>query len=715
MKGGAADVVPSSDLELLDPAGRSPSSRFIRLLAPWLEPREAPLSLLEGIEARLGLQLPPELEAWVALFSGYYVEPVDLAEAELVLLGAYGDMATELRSGRMGYGVDLLGLLTGTSLVIQQGNLSYLAGWAASDAGEVEVYAFHPEDWGLELCDRSLGQRVSALLRLHARSLHPEGSPGFELDAQLVLPLQPPERAPFDGAPLPRSLGPAALWRRADWLLHSLLGRGRQPIELSLAEASSYARYERERELLSVWPQLGLYWLWSHFFLQNEGALAECLAIDNPSEALAQSKALILGHLEHGHAVGQQSRAMLAHWRETLLQLAPPALREPKARRQTRDRSLWQSGKETHPQAGGEAKTRAERLLETIEAVHQELEAEIQGDRLAKEALHRLTPELAGALEPVPMSWLAERVDARFTPLVLLRLHRSLRVKDGHPEALPGVILAWAKLAGDFESFETELLRVGLEKLQNPRLAEFYQALAGFEDKRATQALARAAQSWLMELEDWPRMTPIEAVHGLLSRDSLETHEFVAALLKEASFGPQNAEVAMEAVRAAGRFGVKRAVFGLKRAVQRGLGYVGDGSRSELIQIWVRLAGLEAEALLREIYGAPKTAQSERSMALAGLLALAAQPEWQTPAEIEIWQAAALTRLSELAAGLHRLRHPAYGVLGEAAALVTALDGFEDPELRAQLRIWRDPPCRLSREGKRLIDGIRRAELESPA
>ncbi|MEL7240506.1 MAG: hypothetical protein AAGK78_16740, partial [Planctomycetota bacterium] len=138
------------------------------------------------------------------------------------------------------------------------------------------------------------------------------------------------------------------------------------------------------------------------------------------------------------------------------------------------------------------------------------------------------------------MERLAELMDARFRPLVLMRLERSLKVGDTHRDAGWGLLLAWAAIADSFDEFSGVLDRFGRENLGTRRQRELFRAYGRFDDPRTTRLLAVGAQAWLHEVDDWIRMAPSEPLLQLLKRDTLETHAIIAKLLQTATFSPAN-------------------------------------------------------------------------------------------------------------------------------------------------------------------------------
>jgi len=236
-------------------------------------------------------------------------------------------------------------------------------------------------------------------------------------------------------------------------------------------------------------------------------------------------------------------------------------------------------------------------------------------------------------------------------------------------------------VAPDFEAFIGLLEEVGTDNLGPRRMKELYRAYGRFDDPRATAFLAAGAKKWLGEMNDWIRMVPDEPLYQLFARDTLETHRVIATLLEKASFSAANWEVAAAAAVAAGELKSKRAVPGLRRAVESRLGRVDDGSRTRVVQALVAADGQACLPLLRSLFewsldewenaDEDDAEEHQRDLAcyLSGLLALA--PE-------EPRYLAAARRLLELfALKLGPRRTPRRDIIAAAAAILAGIRAGE--------------------------------------
>jgi hypothetical protein len=638
-------------------------------------PRGQPFKLLETLEGR---RFGPEMSAWIRVFERWELEAADPADAELKAPGEKQGLSALVEGRGPAWLADFIAYFVDAAVVVQEDAMSYLASLAGTESGVCKVYYFHPNDWGLWPTDPSLTARLYRTLQeedrpelAHARF---EGADARRRASALTLF---ETLAKAEGLPPLRD--PARLWPRVDWLVHALLGVG-SDFRRELDKAPPFAAYAEEAPHLATHPHLGAYWLWAHFFLDNREALQDALqrtaGVEEPT--LSETRAVVTQLLAGAKVrVGEHDTAAFLALRDELVQRAPLAAFEPAAK--LRANALKADlAKETELEAGVRA------MLE--DAARREplvREALLLLDHLAVGGA--IPPEAAPVHGGLPVddavARLAELMDPRFRPLVRARLERSLHVGDSHQDAAWGLLVAWAAVAPDFEAFEGLLRTVGTENLGPRRLRELYRAYGRFDDARSTAFLVSGARAWLKEMDDWIRMAPDEPLLQLFLRDTLDTHRVIAAVLERASYSAANWAVCVAAAVAAGELKSKRAVPGLRRAVESRLGRVDDGSRAKVVQALVAAEGASAQAFLRSLFQWSldewESAEEEdrdgheRDLAcyLSGLLALAP--------EDPVLLATARRLLELFLLKLGPRRTPRRDIIAAAAAVIAGIRGGE--------------------------------------
>ena len=663
------------------------------VVARFAEPREVPLRLLASVEAGQGHPFGEDLGTYVRLYETYDLDAADPATAELRAPGVKVGLRDLVEDEGPSLIADALGFLTASSVIVQQDEMSFLASWAATPSGTSRVFYFHPSDWGLWATDGSITARLFRTLQDEDRPEHEAQRFLGEEAALRWSALEAFEQAQLT-EPLPPHLDPAKLYPRADWLIHALLGAGRD-FAIELPRAAPLEAFAAEAELAAAWPHLATYWLWSHFLFDNREALETLLerSAASVSPVVHQSRQLI-ADLRRGKRVrlGGRDNAGFEALRRELWERAPREVFGADARRRAHERRATEADDD-----------RAEKKALV------ELEAAAEVEPLVQEALLLLEHlKRGGTLAPGPApvhgglevdaacDRLAELMDPRFRPLILARLVRAARQSDTHQDAGHGLILAWGALARSVEEFEAVLERLGKEQLGPRRLRELYRAYGRFEGPRATRVLAEGAATWLREVDDWIRMAPVEPVLQLLRRDTLETHQLIAALLERAQFSPASFDVCVAAAQAAGELGVQRAVPGLRRAVERHLGRVDDGGRAAVVRALWLVDGAASAPFLRGLFERrvavweeaeeedAEQAQKDVACYLTGLLPMC-------PDELRVIGAArALLELFRVKLGPKRT--PRRDVLGAATAILMGIGAGEvralakDAARYAQLR-----------------------------
>ena len=591
--------------------------------------RAQPFKLLETLAGR---RFGPEMTAWIRVFERFELEAADPADAELKAPGEKQGITALVQGGGPAWLADFIAYFVDAAVVVQEDAMSYLASLAGTERGVCKVYYFHPNDWGLWPTDASLTARLYRTLQeedrpelAHARF---EGEEARRRAAALTL-----DDALAKAESLPPLRDPARLWPRVDWLAHALLGVGTD-LRRELDRAPPFSAYADEAPHLVTHPHLGTYWLWAHFFLDNRDALQDALRRTAGAEepTLMESRERVTELLAGARVrLGEHDQAALLALRDEIVERAPLTAFEPAARARA---NAFKAGlvKESQLEAGARATLEDAARREPLVR-----EALLLLDHLAVGGA--IPPEAAPVHGGLPVDdavdRLAELMDPRFQPLVRARLERSLHVGDSHQDAAWGLLVAWAAVAPDFDAFLGLLEQVGTENLGPRRLRELYRAYGRFDDPRATALLLEGARAWLKEMDDWIRMAPDEPLLQLFLRDTLDTHRVMAAVLERASYSAANWTVSVAAAVAAGELKSKRAIPGLRRAVESRLGRVDDGSRTKVVQALVAAEGPSAQPFLRSLFdwsldeweSADEDDRDghERDMAcyLSGLLALA--------------------------------------------------------------------------------------------
>lgn len=662
-------VGPTEARLLFGGDGRMLTRIIERIAEPRMVP--APLEVPELVDASA------ELRHWARLFERFDLEVADPSEAELRAPGLFPRFEDLIGAPRPSLVADVVAAFTGSTVVVQQNDMSFLASWAGAKDGASRVFYFHPNDWGVWPTDASLAGRLFRILQEEDRSEHAARRFTGEDEARYVSALKLYE-SNVRSDHLPPLSDPGRLFGRAEWLVRAILGVGR-PFQSSMARAEPLRSFSTESAVFARHPHVALYWLWAQFFLGNATELSTTIALsaDAVHPWVRQARAWMSAWLGGDRRrLGARTVSEIEETMEEIAEVAPPELFGSSRRRDVR-------------------RQRAVRLaLDDRELdARADLELRAETDARAREALdlldHLRSP---GALPPPPteeglsvqaaIERLCELLDPGFEPLVDLRLERAAQVPDSHVDAGWGLLEASAALSPSLAAFDDKLRSVGTSHLGPRRMSELYRAIGRFSEEAATDRLLRAAHAWLAEVDDWIRTVPAEPVYQVLRRDVLPTHELIAKLLERATFTAANVDVCVEAARAAGRLRSQRAIEGLRRGVTLGLGRISDGGRADVARaLWE----VERHESARH-FAARVEALVER---------------WETAEdEDEVW-----TRQKDLAA-LMPGALPAAPDEPRLQDLLRVLVGSVTPRLRTHRPI----PAETLETARALVEGVRRAE-----
>ncbi len=676
--------------------------------------REAPLQIAAEALKQNGQRPSAELNLWMQYFERYELEVIDPCGVELRAPGEIQSLEALLQSQSPAWIADLLGFFTASTVIAQQDEMSYLASWAGTPAGTSRIYYFHPSDWGLWPTDPSISARLYRFFRQDS------------LDELSLYPLDPEQAAQWDQGlkvyeaqveshHLPEHLNPKLLLGRVNWLVHALLGIGRE-WSRDLLVSATYSDFQKEKEYLAQWPHLSSYWLWSHYLLGNREALFKTLEITEKSQhPVVQDSRKAVRMLSVGRKTkfaGQDTSV----WQALAGQIqakAPLAVFEPRQKEVEINR---------RQRISDEAESEAIAWAKLQQSAGEEPLVEESLLLLAHLGTGSAAPpakiDLHGGLEAdQAIDRLAEIVDERFRPVVVGRLRRAARHGDTHRDAGWGLILAWAALAEDLDEFEAILERCGTGNFGPRRLRELYRAYGYFDDPRATEILAQAAKKWMLELDDWIRMAPEEPLRQLLKRDSLYTHQLCAEILRRARFSAANWDICVEVAKTAGRLNIRRALPGLRRAVSERLGRVDDGGRAQVVAALIEVDPENSYSVLYQEFEETLAAweasededdifnhQKDLAAVCRGLLAL-------RPQETKVLEvSAALLQVFRLRMGPKR--RPRKEVLASVIALFQGIKAGEIRALRRCLPAFIQPRYQTTPSTRGLCEEIRNLALE---
>lgn len=548
-------------------------------LAAKLAPlREAKVELLAPAERAHGIELGAELRAYIRAFERYELETAEATSAELRSPDATVSLRAVAEIEDLASLASLLGIFAGAAVIAEQDEVCYLASWAATESGASKIYHFHPDDWGLWPTDPSIRVR---LFRWAEKIFSPEEIYAFNTlrTEQLHEVLDP-------------RLDPERYFPRLAWLVHFFVGLGGD-FAAELAHAGTIRDYLAERDLISLRPNIALYWLWSHHALGNEEELKEVFRLtENMAATLVQESRTLVQALEDGREVslGMREGTAWAQLREQVREAGHAELFSARAKKRLEDRdrsALSTLGEEERAFALlREAASREGRVKEALE-----LYAFFEEGGALKENIVqvRYGLDLDQAIDKF-----AALIDARFKTPLMFALRRSAKYPDGSPHATHGLLIALSKVVKSFDELEQVVEAVGTTNFGPRRLRELCRAYAKFEEPKATKKLASIARQYLLEVESWEPKAPKEAVLALLARDSRETEDVLAELLEKASYSGANASLCLAAAEAAERMQSKRAVPGLVRAIEKDLGRIDDGGRERVARALVACARSEA-------------------------------------------------------------------------------------------------------------------------
>lgn len=458
-------------------------------------------------------------------------------------------------------------LFAGLSLVIEDDEEAVLASWVPLASGSAQTYRVQQDELGLAKGPPSLGGALCVGMATPDAGLVATYK-AFDKDARKMK--------------FPAALDPATLWKASEWLVDVFLDISTRGLDAQLKAALPYKAWGEHKALLADWPQLAHSWLLTHWAFGNDEELTEALALT----------------AELGHPVTRELRAFvsgqdpwpqaaaLGQQRATLQALAPASVLSPKAKQR---------------------KKAVEKELQSESPEVAAARAELQADAAAKPALERFAELMALSAKdpwssevfqrrPQAVREFAEAVDARWLPILQHHQRLAARYIDTHKAALPGLVLALAKLSPDYATFRQHVDRFGVGAFGIQRRQELAVAVGEFiEDKAALAWLVAEARPWAEQIEKWdvPVSPAFEQV--LLRHPLAESFALIERVLSAKQFHGGNWRICVATAIAVGELDGKlvppTVVEALRKALDRGLGREDNGERAAIAKALERLGG----------------------------------------------------------------------------------------------------------------------------
>ena len=494
--------------------------------------------------AFFGPHVSPELAVWAdALGSEVNVEdgrlrPLDAPSVTNVIETVDGNHVARFR-----------GLFAGLSFILLSDESGVLASWAPRPSGTSQTYDVHQDEWTLQKRKPSIGGALTPLLTT-------------------LLPAFVKAYGAADKATakdkLDPALDPTVLWKATDWLVDVFLGISISSLDEALSSALPLKVWVEHKARLATWPQLANYWLVAHWAFGNDEALRETL------ELTANITHPATVELREWTSHGSAPEAVLRQ-RETLVAMAPAKALSPEAKRR---RQVL----ETELKTEGADVLAARAALKDDPAATKALQlfAELQGlsskdpyERTVYERVHVAIEEFAAAVDP------------RWLPILSHHQRLAARFIDSHALAIPGLVLALAKLSPDYETFLARVDEVGTSAFGLARQEEHAIAVGRFiADRSALAWLVKEANEWATRIDEWDVPVSPAYEHVLLEHALPETFDLIARVLSARKFHGGNWRICVTSAIAAGRLKAVPCLGAVRGALKRGLGREDNGERA---------------------------------------------------------------------------------------------------------------------------------------
>jgi hypothetical protein len=297
---------------------------------------------------------------------------------------------------------------------------------------------------------------------------------------------------------------PRALFNRVKWMYVLPGGESGYHFAEDMARAPTFADFEQEKARFAEAPWLANYWLLAHYFLGNEAACAEtvALAAKAPGAATPALGKLVGGLLASPTKarLGRAKAARLAELCAAVRKNADPSLLEPRARaaaekaRAAGIAKADRSALKTRLAAKEDGWKLIAEFPDDVEAHDLILDALAKRDADIKRTLeqYRRAREAKHLFDDWPSSYSREKVDRRFSRPVAAAFRSGLGFDADNKRAFSPLVHTLAHFDDDLamDGFAQALERL---KMDDERHQYVVQALQASKHPRAVALLNRAA------------------------------------------------------------------------------------------------------------------------------------------------------------------------------------------------------------------------------
>lgn len=332
--------------------------------------------------------------------------------------------------------------------------------------GKTPVYYIHDDDWGLHPYFESIEMMENV------------GVDGDKSDDdafyEFINPLEDPEN----------------LFFRSEWLLNTFLmlfyGYTINSWD-ALKEAPSFDDYDKERNVIAIYPHLAVYWLWSHALFGNDEALAETMELcrESMNPVVMESISLIKS-LTTGKTID------ITKGYKDFLYFVRPLVPELLLSKKTVEKR--NEANEKALDAVSKEEKEALKILKTAAKSEPTVKEALEKFKKFDQGQHQ---DAFSKLNDIHyQNEFAKTLDQRFKPLIKGRIERSIGLEDSDPRAVRGMVLAWATLSENYEEFCKVVTDNYINSFGDERLEEYYFALVQIDDVAAISKLKTYAKPY---------------------------------------------------------------------------------------------------------------------------------------------------------------------------------------------------------------------------
>ncbi len=445
------------------------------------------------------------------------------------------------------------GLFAGLSLIVEGDESGLMASWVPLPSGSSQTYEVHQDEWSASKAAPSIGGALVKKLDdplpdfANAYAAFDKGARKEKFDAHL---------------------DPAALWKASEWLVDVFLDISVKDLDGQLKAALAFASWSGNKDAIADWPQLLNYWLLAHWAFGNDEALKETLEIARNVKHPATLE--ISGFVEKGQLKNADA---ILNKRNTLLAMAPSKALSPEAkkRRQALEKELKSESPEV---VSAKKEIQSDPSPSDAAKLFDELVALSAKDAYSREVYQR---------RPQAIREFADVVDERWLPVLLHHQCLAARFVDSHKLAIPGLILAIAKLSKDYQTFRKRIDQFGVGAFGLQRKEEHAIAVGLFvSDPGALKWLVDDATAWAKRIDEWDVPVSDAYEHVLLKHPLPETFGLIQRVLSAKDFHGGNWRICVDTAVAAGRLKAVPALDALRSALEKGLGRKDNGERAAI-------------------------------------------------------------------------------------------------------------------------------------